>query len=101
MGTPTQSWLAWQQTPQGHTQFQQIQQELHLTSVIQQRRITHRWLVKSLNSTTHLVRVLKVQKMWNWRIPADFHIKPQVRFLRYRFQCTDQSAMPRKSTPVH
>ncbi|XP_019125209.1 uncharacterized protein LOC104931901 [Larimichthys crocea] len=57
--------------------------------------------VQSLNSTTHLVRVLKVQKMWNWRIPADFHIKPRVRFLRYRFQCTDQSAWPRKSDPPH
>ncbi|KAG7225289.1 hypothetical protein INR49_007136 [Caranx melampygus] len=55
--------------------------------------------VQSLNSTTHLVRVLKVQKMWNWRIPADFHIKPRVRFLRYRFQCTDQSAWPRKYDP--
>nr|XP_046273163.1 PE-PGRS family protein PE_PGRS5 isoform X5 [Scatophagus argus] len=57
--------------------------------------------VQSLNSTTHLVRVLKVQKMWNWRIPADFHIKPRVRFLRYRFQCTNQSARPRKSDPSH
>ncbi|XP_029700449.1 collagen alpha-1(III) chain isoform X2 [Takifugu rubripes] len=57
--------------------------------------------VQSLASTTHLVRVLKVQKMWNWRIPADFHIKPQVRFLRYRFQCTNQSAWPGSSGSAH
>lgn len=44
----------------------------------------------------------QVQKMWNWRIPADFHIKPSVRFLRYRFQCTtDQSAESQSSDPAH
>ncbi|KAG7254111.1 hypothetical protein CRUP_021274 [Coryphaenoides rupestris] len=50
--------------------------------------------VQPLNSTTHLVRVLRVQKMWNWRIPADFHMKPRVRFLRYRFQCADETSKP-------
>ncbi|TRY91263.1 hypothetical protein DNTS_035667 [Danionella cerebrum] len=50
---------------------------------------------QQVNSSTHLVRVLKVQKMWNWKIPADFHMKPRVRFLRYRFQCTDQNAWQR------
>ncbi|KAK2920531.1 hypothetical protein Q8A73_000016 [Channa argus] len=68
------------------SQFQ-IQQEVHWTTV------------RSLNSSTHLVRVLKVQKMWNWRIPADFHIKPQVRFLRYQFQCTGKSNWPGTSDP--
>ncbi|MCI4392301.1 hypothetical protein PGIGA_G00144400 [Pangasianodon gigas] len=58
-------------------------------------------LFQQVNSTTHLVRVLKVQKMWNWKIPADFHMKPRVRFLRYRFQCTDQTAWQRNSDPNH
>nr|XP_021323743.1 uncharacterized protein LOC555593 isoform X2 [Danio rerio] len=55
---------------------------------------------QQVNSTTHLVRVLKVQKMWNWKIPADFHMKPRVRFLRYRFQCTDQYAWQRNRQPA-
>ncbi|KAI2653099.1 hypothetical protein H4Q32_006466 [Labeo rohita] len=41
-----------------------------------------------------------VQKMWNWKIPADFHMKPRVRFLRYRFQCTDQYAWQRNREPA-
>ncbi|XP_039534313.1 uncharacterized protein si:ch211-80h18.1 isoform X4 [Pimephales promelas] len=53
---------------------------------------------QQVNSTTHLVRVLK--KMWNWKIPADFHMKPRVRFLRYRFQCTDQYAWQRNREPA-
>ncbi|XP_035283942.1 uncharacterized protein LOC118232865 isoform X6 [Anguilla anguilla] len=53
-----------------------------------------------LNSTSPLVRVLKVQKMWNWRIPADFHIKPRVRILRYRFQCMNQPTW-KSSEPAH
>ncbi|XP_016519680.1 collagen alpha-2(I) chain isoform X9 [Poecilia formosa] len=57
--------------------------------------------VQSLNSTTHLVRVLKVLKMWNWRIPADFHMKPRVRFIRFQIPCTDQSAWPRNSDSTH
>ncbi|KAK7898259.1 hypothetical protein WMY93_019112 [Mugilogobius chulae] len=48
--------------------------------------------VQAQNRTT--LRVLKVQKMWNWRIPADFHIKPKVHFLRFRFHCTSQSQSP-------
>ncbi|KAF0024117.1 hypothetical protein F2P81_022919 [Scophthalmus maximus] len=48
-----------------------------------------------------VVFVCQVQKMWNWRIPADFHIKPRVRLLRYRFQCTDQSAWPVKHDSSH
>ncbi|XP_015246367.1 PREDICTED: uncharacterized protein LOC107094959 isoform X2 [Cyprinodon variegatus] len=57
--------------------------------------------VQSLNSTTHLVRVLKVLKMWNWRIPADFHIKPSVRLIRFQIPCTDKSAWPRNSDSTH
>ncbi|CAM4639228.1 unnamed protein product [Leuciscus chuanchicus] len=57
-------------------------------------------MYQQVNSTTHLVRVLKVQKMWNWKIPADFHMKPRVRFLRYRFQCTDQYAWQRNREPA-
>ncbi|XP_036001271.1 uncharacterized PE-PGRS family protein PE_PGRS54 isoform X11 [Fundulus heteroclitus] len=57
--------------------------------------------VQSLNSTTHLVMVLKVLKMWNWRISADFHIKPRVRFIRFQIPCTDQSAWPGNSDSTH
>ncbi|XP_062846322.1 uncharacterized protein si:ch211-80h18.1 [Trichomycterus rosablanca] len=64
-------------------------------------RSRHNQLFQQVNSTTHLVRVLKVQKMWNWKIPADFHMKPRVRFLRYRFQCTDQSFWQRSKNPSH
>ncbi|XP_076850151.1 uncharacterized protein LOC143499405 [Brachyhypopomus gauderio] len=60
----------------------------------------HNQLPQQVNSTTHLVRVLKVQKMWNWRIPADFHMKPRVKFLRYRFQCTDQSTWQQDAQPT-
>ncbi|XP_048059508.1 sericin 1 isoform X12 [Megalobrama amblycephala] len=63
-------------------------------------RNRHSQLYQQVNSTTHLVRVLKVQKMWNWKIPADFHMKPRVRFLRYRFQCTDQYAWQRNREPA-
>ncbi|XP_068071240.1 uncharacterized protein isoform X10 [Danio rerio] len=63
-------------------------------------RSRHSQLYQQVNSTTHLVRVLKVQKMWNWKIPADFHMKPRVRFLRYRFQCTDQYAWQRNRQPA-
>ncbi|XP_043073083.1 hornerin isoform X9 [Puntigrus tetrazona] len=63
-------------------------------------RNRHSQLYQQVNSTTHLVRVLKVQKMWNWKIPADFHMKPRVRFLRYRFQCTDQNAWQRNPEPA-
>ncbi|KTG37302.1 hypothetical protein cypCar_00032584, partial [Cyprinus carpio] len=63
-------------------------------------RNKHRQLYQQVNSTTHLVRVLKVQKMWNWKIPADFHMKPRVRFLRYRFQCTDPYAWQRNREPA-
>uniref|UniRef100_A0A0E9U6K6 Uncharacterized protein n=2 Tax=Anguilla anguilla TaxID=7936 RepID=A0A0E9U6K6_ANGAN len=38
--------------------------------------------------------------MWNWRIPADFHIKPRVRILRYRFQCMNQPTW-KSSEPAH
>ncbi|XP_026145486.1 uncharacterized protein LOC113119947 isoform X3 [Carassius auratus] len=63
-------------------------------------RNRHSQLYQQVNSTTHLVRVLKVQKMWNWKIPADFHMKPRVRFLRYRFQCTDLNAWQRNPEPA-
>lgn len=65
------------------------------------------WLRFHGNTTACLLGVqrirllFQVQKMWNWRIPADFHIKPRVRFLRYRFQCTDQPAWPRSSDHAH
>ncbi|XP_049331595.1 spidroin-2 isoform X4 [Astyanax mexicanus] len=62
-------------------------------------RNRHNELFQQVNSTTHLVRVLKVQKMWNWKIPADFHMKPRVKFLRYRFQCSDQTDRHRTSEP--
>lgn len=50
---------------------------------------------------TETVFVSQVLKMWNWRIPADFHMKPRVRFIRFQIPCTDQSAWPRNSDSTH
>ncbi|XP_056596746.1 apomucin [Triplophysa dalaica] len=85
------SWAQLQLNLKGLTEVQQA------TLVLRNR---HRQLYQQVNSTTHLVRVLKVQKMWNWKIPADFHMKPRVKFLRYRFQCIDQNAWQRNRQPA-
>lgn len=60
------------------------------------------WLLVLPADWLSVLLLSQVQKMWNWRIPADFHIKPSVRFLRYRFQCTsDQSAASQSPDPAH
>ncbi|XP_050992523.1 hornerin isoform X2 [Labeo rohita] len=88
-----------------HRQMPWVQLQLNLKGLSEVQanlvlRNRHSQLYQQVNSTTHLVRVLKVQKMWNWKIPADFHMKPRVRFLRYRFQCTDQYAWQRNREPA-
>nr|XP_055076526.1 uncharacterized protein si:ch211-80h18.1 isoform X7 [Misgurnus anguillicaudatus] len=89
-----------------HRQMSWAQPQLNLKGLpgVQQAVLVlqnrHRQLYQQVNSTTHQVRVLKVQKMWNWKIPADFHMKPRVKFLRYRFQCIDQNAWQRNRKPA-
>ncbi|XP_042600836.1 uncharacterized PE-PGRS family protein PE_PGRS54 isoform X10 [Cyprinus carpio] len=90
--------------PHRQMPWAQLQLNLKGLSEVQQANLVlrsrHSQLYPQVNSTTHLVRVLKVQKMWNWKIPADFHMKPRVRFLRYRFQCTAQNAWQRTPEPA-
>ncbi|XP_072561952.1 uncharacterized protein [Paramormyrops kingsleyae] len=72
------------------TGFLLIPEEPMKVSVIKTLRCRPNQLFPQVNSTSLLVRVLKVQKMWNWRIPADLHIKPRVKIIRYRFQCKEE-----------
>ncbi|XP_061616181.1 uncharacterized protein si:ch211-80h18.1 isoform X4 [Phyllopteryx taeniolatus] len=70
----------------------QSQQERPWTPVAGSHLKNPTRLVPSLNSTGLGVRVLKLQRTWNWRTPADFQRKHQVRFSRRLFQCATQSA---------